>query len=54
MNNKLKPCPFCGNTNISFNDGDGNLDCMLCEKCMAAGPLADGEEAAINAWNMRP
>ena len=35
----IKPCPFCGSTNISFKD-EGMVCYMECEDCGAHGPEA--------------
>lgn len=59
MTKKLKPCPFCGETNhrplfYQPEDRDG-LDprWFRCVKCNACGPEAATDEFAIDAWNKR-
>ena len=52
---ELKPCPFCGSTNVGISPYDGakTVVCMDC-LCMSAGYR--GEKAATNAiaaWNLR-
>ena len=52
MENKLKPCPFCGSTEIYLSL---NTKLVVCKKCGCFGPLegiSDAEEA-IAAWNRR-
>lgn len=52
MNTKLKPCPFCGSTDIKSMDSY-----MECLGCTAYGPGVfygeDAEEQAMEAWNRR-
>jgi len=65
---ELKPCPFCGSTNLSFttNVTYGHGDCgytgarIICNDCIAAKGLSDygyttkaTEVSAANAWNVR-
>jgi len=64
MTNKLKPCPFCGNTEDDASLGQGSSESMFlseqhimyhveCE-CDAKGEPCETWEGAINAWNTRP
>ena len=49
----IKPCPFCGSVEIYgtwISDSDA---LMLCEACLAQGPMCDNEEDALQAWNRR-
>jgi Lar family restriction alleviation protein len=69
MSDELKPCPFCGSTNLSietnsvqpddFHDGH-----VVCDDCDASGrhamtlegwlsSKAEAKEEAIEAWNRR-
>ena len=54
---ELKPCPFCGSTNITIQHGGigGTGECYCrCRKCLSDGPWTDGsDEDAIAAWNHR-
>ena len=52
---KLKPCPFCGSTNISCADAGLFTDVWFvqCDECYATFPHFDSEQEAINAWNCR-
>ncbi len=48
----LKPCPFCGGTNIALLNGGLGNRFVHCDDCRAT--TDDGsEERAIAAWNRR-
>lgn len=51
---KLKPCPFCGCTNITWREisgPDGTIDAWLeCWECNARGPSCDDNH---EMWNIR-
>ena len=52
---ELKPCPFCGSTNVAISPYDGakTVVCMDC-LCMSAAYRGENAEAnAIAAWNRR-
>lgn len=55
---KLKPCPFCGGSDINtcttdFGDADGPLYvCVECYDCNAS-VYAEFEETAVAKWNRR-
>ncbi len=57
---KLKPCPFCGNTNIGEECRQG-VYYVACENCGSMGPEfssdalrgCNGWEEAAHAWNRR-
>ena len=65
--NELKPCPFCGSSNIDpdfssgYAEGDFNKPCIAagCWDCSACGPQIlvpngeDGHKESIKAWNTR-
>lgn len=55
MENKLKPCPFCGSKDIIVKRLTRN--CFISEcweySCRAIGPTGRTEEEAIEAWNRR-
>lgn len=65
MEDKIKPCPFCGSDDLvpSFHtDDDAMLVCVSCDACDVEGPTvryvdrSDGAEAlkrAHAAWNRR-
>ena len=57
MNNKLKPCPFCGNEKgleLSAVSIHGPPDrSIICYKCGANGPTALTDIDAQNTWNKR-
>ena len=58
MSNELKPCPFCGGTNIfhivksphEFAYGHR----YVCYSCMAKSPLCKSKDEATQKWNTRP
>lgn len=53
MSNKLKPCPFCGATDVSHWISDFGDHVVSCNVCFAQGSPAKTEEKAIAAWNRR-
>jgi Lar family restriction alleviation protein len=55
MANELKPCPFCGGTDISCADAGYKTDIWFvqCEDCGATFPHFDSKEEAIDHWNRR-
>ena len=54
MNEKLKPCPFCGNTDVLLFEGAGRggARIVICD-CGASGALSYSKKEAIDAWNRR-
>lgn len=52
MNEKLKPCPFCGGVAMISKDiiGDYRVECY---HCFAHTFYEDSEEKAIEEWNRR-
>ncbi|RYC10140.1 Lar family restriction alleviation protein [Ciceribacter ferrooxidans] len=61
---KLKPCPFCGQSDAFVERRDFSSAYVFCNACSAKGPTQypednDGDEdepggrAAIRAWNKR-
>ena len=56
MQNKLKPCPFCGGKAYKKRnwDFDGNdIYGIHCENCNAQTEYRCSEQEAIEAWNRR-
>ena len=51
--NTLKPCPFCGSTQVRMIDRDGTF-CVRCDGCGANGPsnFWDMQQTALD-WNRR-
>ena len=59
MDEKLKPCPFCGGE-VTISPGRSDLRWLLCSKgsaCAGSGLhtvfTEAGQETAIAAWNRR-
>ena len=59
-NVELKPCPFCGGTNIAVERGDvrfnggftWNYNMVRCKKCCGI-VLVRKEKSAVDVWNSR-
>jgi len=51
MSQELKPCPFCGSTNLNVT---AESSYVMCYGCDADGPVTRPSTAAIAAWNNRP
>jgi Lar family restriction alleviation protein len=55
----LKPCPFCGSVDddvLEVEDRGHEYRLryhVFCTRCLAYGPSATSEAAAISAWNRR-
>jgi Lar family restriction alleviation protein len=49
---KLKPCPFCGETDIELRD-NGEPYYAYCTSCSCDGPLHETWQEAFDAWNRR-
>jgi Lar family restriction alleviation protein len=52
---RLKPCPFCGSTTITFVEGTtgGDYAAGLCRRCYMTGPEATTRAEAERLWNTR-
>jgi len=48
---ELKPCPFCGNGNLSVTEHNGFR--VVCLYCFASGPESDLADNATMIWNKR-
>ena len=63
MKNELKPCPFCGSTNIELRKGlfwGGGIHCYECTADvvfdsvkLVADKNCDWKTALTDAWNKR-
>ena len=52
---KLKPCPFCGSTDVETIyrfDGNGSHS-VMCQRCGAQSAPCDTEQYATEKWNTR-
>lgn len=49
---ELKPCPFCGGSNVFLRDYDPNNIWIECDDCQV-GTLAIGWPECVVAWNTR-
>lgn len=49
MQEILKPCPFCGGTNVVADYRYSDVHCNDCQ----GGIIADTTEEAIKKWNSR-
>lgn len=62
MSEELKPCPFCGSTNVDAQAFRHGSECytVRCDGCGALGPLKRSSagshirwDLAMEAWNTR-
>lgn len=65
MTKQLKPCPFCGSTDLFINDVDyrfnevvpeeqrGIYKAVVCYECNARGSEEASEAEAVMRWNTR-
>ncbi len=53
MSEELKPCPFCGSTEIRYGYGP-LFPVVWCNKCDAQVQDVDDVDDAIKLWNTRP
>lgn len=51
----LKPCPFCGNTDVHIDADDGDFYAVLCDEGRCAGNSGyfGSPESAKACWNTR-
>lgn len=52
---ELKPCAFCGSTNLKTHvyKGEEPDAFVQCHDCSSTGPSGEEEAGAIEAWNRR-
>lgn len=52
---ELKPCPFCGGTDLSIEtfELDNTIQYVLCGDCQCEGPAGNGNQEAAELWNWR-
>jgi Lar family restriction alleviation protein len=48
---ELKPCPFCGLSEVGHDKNSLNDHWVFCDFCEATGPIRDTEAEAAAAWN---
>lgn len=48
----LKPCPFCGSTNLVIPQGAPEY-WVLCDDCNASTEACTLQETAVKRWNRR-
>lgn len=57
MNEKIKPCPFCGgeaiNKSIDMMDNFISINAVVCKNCGATGMRSHIDILAVRAWNSR-
>lgn len=55
MSDELKPCPFCGNTEISTGRSIfGGMHTFSCDRCkLSVEFLWQDREKCIETWNKR-
>lgn len=54
MSDELKPCPFCGSTDLLQENNHYGWAIVQCEECGACGPcINSGRKAANLSWNGR-
>ncbi len=57
MNEELKPCPFCGSSEVNNTStptaSRQSLYFWICPDCVAVGPIGESVEQATDAWNKR-
>lgn len=54
MGEQLKPCPFCGSTNVNNGGPRGIICCVRCDDCEATGPTCTEREYSSSTWDERP
>lgn len=51
---ELKPCPFCGGSDIDIRTDDGGLSWYsFCNDCGVICGYSMTKDDTVNAWNMR-
>lgn len=53
MNEKLKPCPFCGSSMCQIYRSIGESVYVRCNTCNSTSGIKENIDAAIKAWNRR-
>ena len=50
---ELKPCPFCGENEQQFREGDDGDYSVRCQYCGASGEWCSTKRMARECWNTR-
>ena len=50
---ELKPCPFCGSSNVAINAPFGVACYVICRDCGAMTAWGESDEEVNKAWNRR-
>ncbi len=50
----MKPCPFCGSSQVRVESLLGGRNIPRCDECLVIGPTCATVEIAISEWNRRP
>ena len=58
MENKLKPCPFCGGEallDVDYQTPFGNIQLfyVICRSCLAKSRKETRKDIAVEIWNRR-
>lgn len=54
MDERKRPCPFCGSARIGIEEDQTGVWCALCWDCGAGfGHTFSSEREAVKAWNDR-
>lgn len=52
----LKPCPFCGSTNIEIRYDERDscyIHCLICDVWVSTGTFEPSYEDIVELWNRR-
>lgn len=46
-------CPFCGDPDPHVDECDEGVFSVICQTCMAAGPVGYTQDEALAKWRLR-
>jgi Lar family restriction alleviation protein len=49
----IKPCPFCGGTEVVCTQMDDSSWFVECRTCYATGPMGVSRAEAIGRWDLQ-